>query len=116
MTKRPHTVVFTLVLAATLMLFPSTARLQEITGPAASVAPANSTHIIIQGDTLWDIANSALRDPFLWPLIWKQWFFKVLFETALTPATYVAVMVLKRIEGLDVYDVETDLNPLGGWS
>ncbi len=72
MTKRPHTVVFTLVLAATLMLFPSTARLQEITGPAASVAPANSTHIIIQGDTLWDIANSALRDPFLWPLIWKE--------------------------------------------
>lgn len=52
----------------------------------------------------------------LWPLIWKQWFFKVLFETVLTPATYVAVIALKRLEGIDVYDADTGLNPLGGWS
>ena len=51
----------------------------------------------------------------LWPLIWKQWLFKVLFETVFTPVTYIAVMVLKRLEGIDVYDVDTNLNPLAGW-
>lgn len=44
---------------------------------AAAVSPAGRTkdaegkYIIRQGDTLWDISTSFLRDPFLWPLIWK---------------------------------------------
>ena len=71
MTRRSHTLVFTLALAATSMLFPSTARLQEKTEPAAS-AQDSRIYIITQGDTLWDIANSELKDPFLWPLIWKE--------------------------------------------
>ncbi len=28
-------------------------------------------YTIKQGDTLWDISNALLRDPFLWPFIWK---------------------------------------------
>lgn len=28
-------------------------------------------YIIKQGDTLWDISNMFLKDPFLWPFIWK---------------------------------------------
>jgi len=28
------------------------------------------TYEIVSGDTLWDIANKFLNDPFLWPLIW----------------------------------------------
>ena len=48
----------------------------------------------------------------LWPLIWKQWLFKVLFETVATPVTYAIVSVLKRLEGLDVYDEDVSLSPI----
>ena len=43
--------------------------------PAESAAaPAKETsaqYIIKKGDTLWDISNTFLKDPFLWPFIWK---------------------------------------------
>lgn len=29
-------------------------------------------HIIIRGDTLWGLAETNLRDPYLWPRIWDQ--------------------------------------------
>jgi hypothetical protein len=29
-------------------------------------------YIIIKGDTLWDISKGELKDPFLWPKIWKE--------------------------------------------
>jgi len=51
----------------------------------------------------------------LWPLIWKQWLFKVLFETVATPATYAIVIALKRAEGLDTYDEGVSLNPAAVW-
>ncbi len=51
----------------------------------------------------------------LWPLIWKQWLFKVLFETVATPVTYAVVAALKRAEGIDVYDRGVDLNPVVVW-
>jgi len=80
-----------------IALFPATAWLQEqspapaaqqqsapaqpaptsSTPAAAPAAPTpsteqQSTYTIRQGDTLWDIANTSYRDPFLWPLIWKS--------------------------------------------
>jgi hypothetical protein len=37
---------------------------------------------------------------------------KSAYEAAATPVTYWVVNLLKRQEGLDVYDHETDFNPL----
>lgn len=36
---------------------------------------------------------------------------KVLYEAAMTPVTYAVVNGLKRAEGVDVFDVETDFSP-----
>ena len=41
-----------------------------------------------------------------------QWLFKTAYETLATPLTYAIVAFLKRKEGLDVYDYDTNFNPL----
>ncbi|MFQ5700662.1 MAG: LysM peptidoglycan-binding domain-containing protein [Acidobacteriota bacterium] len=35
-----------------------------------SFPEGSAVHIIVKGDTLWDLANHYLNDPFLWPQIW----------------------------------------------
>ena len=40
-----------------------------------------------------------------------QWALKVAWEVVLTPVTYVVVGALKRAEGVDVFDRETDFTP-----
>jgi hypothetical protein len=42
------------------------------TGKNGTAAPESGIYIVVKGDTLWDISNSLLKDPFLWPLIWKE--------------------------------------------
>jgi hypothetical protein len=44
-------------------------------------------------------------------LIVSNYLFKVTVEALMTPATYAAVGYLKRTEGLDHYDTDTDFNP-----
>jgi hypothetical protein len=41
-----------------------------------------------------------------------QWLFKVVYEVLATPLTYVIVAWLKQKEGVDVYDRETNFNPV----
>ena len=43
--------------------------------------------------------------------ILSQWLFKSLYETVATPLTYAVVNALKRSEGVDTFDVDTNLNP-----
>lgn len=50
--------------------------------------------------------------PGLVAAIIAQWLFKSIYETAATPITYLVVNALKRHEGVDVYDRDTDFNPL----
>lgn len=40
-----------------------------------------------------------------------NWFFKVVWEAVLTPVTYIVVNSLKRREGVDVFDSDTDFSP-----
>jgi uncharacterized integral membrane protein (TIGR00697 family) len=44
--------------------------------------------------------------------ILSQWLFKVAYETLATPLTYLVVSWLKRTEKEDVFDRETDFNPV----
>jgi hypothetical protein len=44
-------------------------------------------------------------------LIFWGYITKVLYEAVLTPLTYVVVNALKRTEGIDVFDRETNFNP-----
>ena len=50
--------------------------------------------------------------PELASAIVTQWLAKSAYEAAVTPLTYVAVNFLKRSEGSDVYDDDTQFNPL----
>lgn len=45
-------------------------------------------------------------------LILVQWVIKVVYEVVATPLTYALVTFLKRTEGMDVYDRQTNFNPL----
>lgn len=41
-----------------------------------------------------------------------QWLAKSIYEAAVTPLTYTVINLLKRQEGIDVYDYDTRFNPL----
>jgi uncharacterized integral membrane protein (TIGR00697 family) len=50
--------------------------------------------------------------PTLLAMVVSQWLVKVGYEAAATPLTYAAVGWLKRREGVDTFDYETDFNPI----
>jgi len=39
---------------------------------AAAQTEEYKDYIVKKGDTLWDISNRELQDPFLWPKVWKE--------------------------------------------
>jgi uncharacterized integral membrane protein (TIGR00697 family) len=56
----------------------------------------------------WGIIPSSL----LLTAILTQWMFKVVYEVAATPFTYLIVGFLKRRENLDTYDYRTNFSPI----
>ena len=37
-----------------------------------SQTPEYKDYTVTKGDTLWDISENELKDPFLWPKVWKE--------------------------------------------
>lgn len=40
--------------------------------PPTDFPEGSTVHIVVRGDTLWDLAQQYLQDPYLWPQIWEQ--------------------------------------------
>ena len=55
--------------------------------------------------------SGALPIGLLWSIIASNYIFKVGFEIAATPLTYLVVNRLKSAEGLDAYDTVISYNP-----
>ncbi len=55
--------------------------------------------------------SGLMAGPDLLTAIISQWIFKSAYEALATPLTYAVVNTLKRVEGVDAYDVDTNLNP-----
>ena len=47
----------------------------------------------------------------LWQVVISQWLIKTAWEAILTPVTYLVVNSLKRREGVEVFDTDTDFSP-----
>ncbi|MDQ4100425.1 MAG: queuosine precursor transporter [Chloroflexota bacterium] len=56
--------------------------------------------------------SGAMSGGILWDMIVTGWLLKSAYEILATPLTYLVVNTLKRIEGVDVYDRDTDFNPV----
>ncbi len=59
------------------------------------------------GTMSWDLIFS---------LIWSGYVVKVCYEAVATPVTYLVVNALKKAEGVDLYDTDTDFNPFARMS
>ena len=57
------------------------------------------------------VGANALPSDVLWNIIQTNYLYKVALEVMLTPVTYAVVRGLKRAEGIDHYDHNTDFNP-----
>lgn len=61
----------TLVVPATSALAQDALPAQDSLPQAVAQEPLPQTHTVKKGDTLWDLAQHYLRDPFLWPGIFR---------------------------------------------
>ena len=66
-------------------------------------------------DTAIFILFASLTKVFPWSIFWTltitNYIFKVGIEAIMTPVTYKVINELKKAESIDVFDIQTDLNP-----
>ena len=59
--KNMISIIAMTILSCFLLPFSPSAQMQEY-----------KDYTVVKGDTLWDISEAELKDPFLWPKIWKE--------------------------------------------
>ena len=57
----------------------------------------------------WGLAGWPIE--LLWQVVLSQWLIKTAWEALLTPLTYLVVGKLKRVEGVEIFDTQTDFSP-----
>lgn len=57
----------------------------------------------------WGLAGWPIE--LLWQVVLSQWLIKTAWEALLTPLTYLVVGKLKRAEGVEIFDTQTDFSP-----
>ncbi|MCF6290088.1 MAG: LysM peptidoglycan-binding domain-containing protein [Desulfobacterales bacterium] len=56
-----------------IILFTSLALIVSLAaGPRTTLAKSDCGHRVVRGDTLWQISDTYLADPLLWPTIWRN--------------------------------------------
>ncbi len=74
----------------------------------STVAGQGVDTLVVLGIAFWGV----LPLPVLAMMGLSHWIAKIIYEALVTPLTYFLVNRLKRVEGVDHYDYETDFNPL----
>jgi len=74
----------------------------------STVAGQGVDTLVVLGIAFWGV----LPAPVLVVMGLSHWIAKITYEALVTPLTYFLVNRLKRAEGIDHYDYETDFNPL----
>jgi len=61
----------TWVLGCAALLAAAAAAAQSATGPIELAPDAPDKHVVVRGDTLWDISGKFLKSPWRWPEVWQ---------------------------------------------
>ncbi|OHE57687.1 MAG: hypothetical protein A2Z47_02595 [Thermodesulfovibrio sp. RBG_19FT_COMBO_42_12] len=69
---REHHILNRTIFLLFFLLVPSLMNAQMQDVDTIDVLQEYKDYIIKKGDTLWDISRGELKDPFLWPKIWKE--------------------------------------------
>jgi hypothetical protein len=60
------------IISALLLSFSTACVLAQATPPLQLADDAPERHIVVPGDTLWDISAKFLKEPYRWPEIWRM--------------------------------------------
>ena len=63
---------------------------------------------------VWIAFYGVMPNEVLWAIVISNYIFKVGVEVLFTPGTYAIVGYLKKTEGVDYFDKNTNFNPFNG--